>query len=230
LHLSTKEAPVSESVLPAELRRAVEQGLRPVRPLRAPWKRALTLLPFGALLLAGVPWYFGLRGDAGTVGGALLWGLSALQLCFGMALIGAALHEAVPARSLSWPAVALALAAGLGLMVAVTLATDAVSSTRVPPRLDTFFWGVCFGTSVLLGGPVLVVSGWLASRALPLRPEVAGVLYGMGSGLLVEAGWRLYCHISDPVHVLLAHGGSVLALSVLGALLMRVWERVLRGR
>jgi hypothetical protein len=215
---------------PAVLRAAVERDLRAVRPLRMPWQRALALLPLAALLLAGIPWGFGLREDAGTLGGLLLWGLSALQLAVGLALIGTALRETVPARSLSWPAVLFAVGGGLGLMVAVTMVTNAVSPTHVPRRLDTFYWRVCFDTSVLLGLPVVAVAGALASRGLPLRPAVAGALFGLGSGLLVEAGWRLYCEVSDPVHVLLAHGASVVALTVLGALSMRVWQRVLRRR
>jgi hypothetical protein len=45
----------------------------------------------------------------------------------------------------------------------------------------------------------------LVARAFPLRPRLAGALYGIGAGLIADAGWRLFCHFSDPVHVFGAH-------------------------
>ena len=35
----------------------------------------------------------------------------------------------------------------------------------------------------------------LARRSrFPLRPRLAGALYGVGAGLMSDAGWRLFCH------------------------------------
>ena len=73
-----------------------------------------------------------------------------------------------------------------------------------------YVWGVCLTGTVVSALPALAVAGWLAARAFPLRPRLAGALYGVGAGLMADAGWRLFCHFSDPAHVFGAHtlGGS----------------------
>ena len=93
-------APLARPQAPAELRQQIARDLRPVTPLPRPWKRALVLLPLGVALLAGVPAWFGLRGDAAVLGDGLLWGLSLAQLLFGLLLVTAALREAVPGQGL----------------------------------------------------------------------------------------------------------------------------------
>jgi hypothetical protein len=55
-----------------------------------------------------------------------------------------------------------------------------------------------------------------------LSPQIAGALYGAGAGLLSDAGWRLFCHYSDPLHVLPTHLGAVVAATLLGALAGRL--------
>jgi len=71
------------------------------------------------------------------------------------------------------------------------------------------------------------VSGWLAARAFPLRPRLAGALYGIGAGLMADAGWRLFCHFSGPAHVLGAHTLGVIVTGLLGT----VWAtRLFRSR
>jgi hypothetical protein len=69
--------------------------------------------------------------------------------------------------------------------------------------------------------PALALAAWLVGRAYPLRPLVAGALYGAGAGLLADAGWRLFCHFSDPAHVFAAHTLAVCVTSAAGALLSR---------
>ena len=63
---------------------------------------------------------------------------------------------------------------------------------------------ICFRTSALAALPAVIASGVLAARAFPLRPAIAGALYGLGSGLIADAGLRLFCEYSVPTHVLLA--------------------------
>ena len=46
--------------------------------------------------------------------------------------------------------------------------------------------------------PALIVAALLAARAFPLRPGVAGALYGLGCGLIADAGLRLYCEYTAP--------------------------------
>ena len=75
----------------------------------------------------------------------------------------------------------------------------------------------CFKTSALAAVPAIIVAAILAARAFPLRPGIAGGLYGLGAGLMADAGLRLYCDYSVPSHVLFAHGGAVAASMIAGA-------------
>ena len=77
---------------------------------------------------------------------------------------------------------------------------------------------VCFGGHIVLGAPVLFVAAALLGRALPGQPWLAGALFGAGAGLVADASWRLVCPISDPWHVLPAHGSAVLVLAAVGSL------------
>lgn len=210
------------SLPPAALRQAILADLRPVRPLRRPWVRALLLLPPAILLLLGQPLALGLRGDAPALGFGLLWGLSALQALAGVVLIGAALREAVPGRTLAG-AGALMLALALAWTVAVTLLTWGASATVAPPGRVATFWKICFGGPVVLGLPVLAFALLLGARAFPLRPALVGGLAGMGAGLITDSGWRAFCHVSEPSHVLLAHVAAVATLALLGAFGARLW-------
>ena len=58
----------------------------------------------------------------------------------------------------------------------------------------------------------------LAARAYPTRPALAGALIGLGAGLMADAGWRIFCHFSEPAHVLSAHLAAVVMSAVIGAL------------
>jgi hypothetical protein len=55
---------------------------------------------------------------------------------------------------------------------------------------------------------------------------VAGAVYGLGAGLMADAGVRLFCWVSAPAHVLVAHGGAILFLALAGALAATVVERI----
>ena len=79
-------------------------------------------------------------------------------------------------------------------------------------------WRICFGATILTALPALAIAGWLVARAFPLRPRLAGALYGLGAGLLADAGWRLFCHFSDPAHVLAAHTAGIAATCALGTI------------
>lgn len=212
--------------IPPRLREQVTRDLRPVRPLAAPWRRAAFLIPAAAIVLLSVPSVLGLRHDASILGISLSWGISALQMLAGIVLVGLAFVESVPGRALSARVLATALGAGIGLVLAVTLTTFLVSPGEPPGRLRELFFRYCFRHSALIGAPLVLVAGFLASRALPLRPWAAGALYGLGSGLMADAGWRLFCDVSAPEHVIAAHGGAILALMLLGMLAATAAERI----
>jgi hypothetical protein len=207
----------------AAARGAILADLTPVRPLAAPLRRALVLLPAGILLLASQPLIYGLRGDAPVLGLFRLWGLSAGQSLLGLLFIAAALREAVPGRALPRGRVLLAL--GALVSVAVTFVTWQGSATVVPPGHVAFYWTVCFTRPVMIGFPVMAIALALAWRAYPLRAALVGALAGLGAGLMTDAGWRTFCHVSDPVHVLSAHLAAVLALSGAGAAIAALLDR-----
>ena len=56
----------------------------------------------------------------------------------------------------------------------------------------------------------------LVARAYAVRPRWAGLLGGAGAGVLTDGVWHLICPYADLLHVLVWHGGAVLALAVSG--------------
>ena len=211
-----------DEMAPPVLRERIAAELAPVAPLRKPWLRAAAALPLAVLLLFAASSIYGLRGDAGRLGWTLTWGLSTVELALGMLLIGFALREAIPGRVWSPPALLGSLGAALGAVLFITFATWRISPTRIVSESVAYVTSVCFGYPLLAAVPVILFAGLLVSRAFPLRPQIAGALYGAGAGLLSDAGWRLFCHYSDPGHVLSAHLGAIIAATLLGALTGRL--------
>lgn len=205
-----------DSVPPA-LRDAIARDLRPVAPLPPPSARVLPLVPVGFLLLAGSVAVFGLRGDAGALGPWLTWLASSAQMGLGLVAMAAALREAVPGTTLARRAVGAIAGTAVLAVVFITWATWWTSPTTVPAEAAGFVWRVCVAGTLVAALPAMVIAGWLVARAFPLRPRLAGALYGLGAGLLADAGWRLFCHYSDPAHVLGAHTLAVGIAVMLGA-------------
>jgi hypothetical protein len=209
---------------PADLRRAIAANLSPVRPLAPPWKRALVLAPFAAVLLVAAPLIFQFR-DLDALGWLLSWGASFVQAAAGVGLVAAALRESIPGRNWSTRTLVLLAAGVLALVTAVTVASwHASPVTLVRGWLTVGL--ICFAASVASALPATIVTAWLALRALPTRPAVAGLLAGLGGGLMADAGWRLFCHYSDPPHVLATHLGGVLCAGLVGAALTRTLARL----
>jgi hypothetical protein len=65
----------------------------------------------------------------------------------------------------------------------------------------------------------------LAARAYPTRPAVAGAMLGLGAGLMADAGWRIFCHFSEPAHVLSAHLAAVIMSTIIGAIAVRAYRK-----
>jgi hypothetical protein len=202
--------------LPDDLRARVTTDLRPVRPLLPPWQRALLLVPAALLVWALAPAVFGIRGDLGAIGPVLAWGGSLVQLAIAAVIIAGALREAVPGEQLPRPFATLLLACGFAATVLLAFATNAVSPEPVPRSETWFAWWFCWEGAVRAGAPLVLLIAVLLARGLPMRPGLAGALSGMGAGTAVDGGWRLYCSYSNPTHVVLSHGGAVLALTVAG--------------
>jgi hypothetical protein len=214
-----------ETIVPLALRAVITADLRPVAPLPRPIRRMVWLVPIALLLLGTAVFVFGLRRDAPVLGIGLTWLASALQMLLGLVLATAALREAVPGTTLSRQAIGFVFATALLAVVTLTWMTWLVSPTAILSGHVAFVWRVCVAGTVLSALPALAVSGVLVARAFPLRPRLAGALYGVGAGLMADAGWRLFCHFSDPSHVFGAHMLGVALAGVLGILVASVLKR-----
>ena len=203
--------------LPGDLRARLAADFQPVRALRSPWTRTLWLLPLAVVALLAASIAFNVRTDAPNLGWLGLWGLSIAQSVMGLLVVGAALREAIPGRDWSRGAIALWLAVPIVIIVAVTL----MSWEASPVFLHAGWWlvgGLCFAGSAATALPVVALASILAARAYPTRPAVAGALLGMGAGLMADAGWRIFCHFTEPAHVLSAHLAAVVMSTMIGAL------------
>ena len=203
--------------LPEDLRGRLMADYRPIRALPSPWARALWILPFALIALVAAPVAFSVRPDAASLGWLGVWGLSIAQSLIGLLVVGAALREAIPGRDWSRGAIALWLSIPVVALVGVTL----LSWEASPMLLRAQWWlvgGLCFAGSAATALPVVALAGILAARAYPTRPLIAGSLLGLGAGLMADAGWRIFCHFSDPAHVLSAHLAAVIVSTIIGAM------------
>jgi len=202
---------------PAELRARLAADYHPVRALRSPWLRVLAILPLALIALVAAPLAFEVRPDGANLGWLGVWGLSIAQSAIGLFVVGAALRESIPGRDWSRGAIALWLAIPIAVIVAVTLTSWQAS----PVLLRGGWWvvaGVCFAGSAATALPLVAFASILAARAYPTRPAVAGALLGLGAGLMADAGWRIFCHFSEPSHVLSAHLAAVVMSTIVGTL------------
>ena len=210
--------------LSPSVRVEIARSLSPVRPLRGPWQRAMAFALMGLLLLVAIPLAYGLRWNAPLLG-AGLWGGSVLQIAVAVGLLACALAESIPGRQGGHSRLLAHAALGVGVVLVVTGLTFLTSPTYVPPGAAGYF-RVCISRSFAIGLVPLAVAVLLLRRGLPLRPAVAGALAGLGAGLLADSGWRLFCEVSDPAHVLAAHGSAVLGVALAGALSGRLVRRL----
>jgi hypothetical protein len=202
--------------VPAQLRTRLAADFAPVRALPSPWTRALSVVPLAIVALVAAPVAFDVR-PAADLGWLGVWGLSIAQSLIGLLVIGAALRESIPGRDWSGAAIAMWLAIPISAIVAIT----ALSWEASPVSLRAGWWlvgGICFAGSAATALPVVALSSILASRAYPTRPLIAGSLLGLGAGLMADAGWRIFCHFSEPAHVLSAHLAAVIMSTIIGAM------------
>jgi hypothetical protein len=213
----TESATPHSLPMPAGLRRAIEADLHPVVPLAPPLVRVAAVAPIALFLLVGAALVFGVRGDALRLGWILTWGASSVEMTLGLTLVAAALREAVPGTTLSRRALTATFAAAMVAIVAITWLTWSASPTRIVRDPGAFIWRVCVGGTTVSALPALFLSGWLVARGFPLRPRLAGALYGLGAGLMADAGWRIFCHFSEPAHVFGTHTLAVGITTIVGA-------------
>lgn len=210
---------------PPDLRDRIVRDLAPTRPLRPPLVRALVLVPFAAAVVVAIPALHFFRPDMPAIGVVRAWGFSIGQAIAGIVIVAAALREAIPGRALSRAVVAAIIACGFALPAALLMLTSGGFDIGPRPGLELGDGITCFRVSAVGALPALMIAAFLAARAFPTRPSVAGALYGLGGGLIADAGLRLYCEYSQPEHVILAHGGAIAASIVAGVVLAWITRR-----
>ena len=220
---------MSERV-PATLEAAIRSDLQPVRRLPSPLLRTVWLAPLALVTLIAASRMFSFRMDADALGWTMTWAISVVQTVLALALIGLALRDAIPGRSLATPLVLLVSLAALGFTTAITLRTWSVSPTTIQSLSPVWVGEICFTGMMVSALPLLVAAAILARRAFTVRPWSSGALYGLGAGIGADAGWRLFCHFSDPVHVFPTHTGAVIATMGLGVIVAIVAQRVSAAR
>jgi hypothetical protein len=157
-----------------------------------------------------------------VIGFVKAWGFSFGQALAGLVIVGVALRESIPGRALSRGAVVATVAAGLAIPF-VLLAVTASAFNVGPEQGRAWEEGVgCFRVSAVSAIPALIAAAFLAARALPTRPALAGALYGLGCGLVADAGLRLFCEYTVPSHVLFGHGGAIVGAMVFGAVAAKI--------
>jgi hypothetical protein len=189
-----------------------------VRPLSSPARRAIWIAPAAVAVMAIVLAWWGLRADHTAVGPWRLWLASLLQVALAVMLSRFTLAESIPGQHPSLRSHVVVAFAAVLFVVLLTEATFAVSRTFVPAAWAPRFFWICFTRPIVLGLPVLLLIGVMLRHGLLSRPALAGALAGLAAGLASDAAWRLYCHVSDPTHVLAAHVGAILSLSATGML------------
>jgi hypothetical protein len=214
--------------LPEALRDALAADHRVVHPLRPAPVRALWVALWAVLALGVLPFVIGIRGDAASLGLALSWGAAFLECGAGLALVVLALREAVPGSGVTLPVRLTAVFAGLGVHVLVAILSwlrRGMPAGTFPPA-----GAACFPKESMLALPALALTLLLVMRAFAVRPRWAGAIGGAGAGLLTDGVWHMICPYAELEHVLVWHGGAVVALIALGWLAGAAIEAARRRR
>lgn len=207
------------------IRSEIFRDLSPVRPMASEWIRALFLLPYALFALVLLLLATGLRPDAQDLGAEVLWGLAALQLLAAYLIFSVAFRQAVPANAVSpmtllfFPFLVFVMQAGVAYW------TYRYSPLEVPSDSVYVYGLACLGMMCLFGAVPLVIAVRLLGRGLPLRPGFAGLVIGLGSGLVADAVYRTHCAYSHWSHILPWHGGAVLLLALVGFGAGILWEK-----
>jgi hypothetical protein len=217
---------MNEGNIPASLLNLVRADLEPVRPLPAPSRRLLALVPLALILFFGPPMYWGWRANFALLPSWTSWGLSALESLGGAALMALALRQAVPGLAVRRRWVWLAFAGAALLFASVQLTTAHVLPTRVDEASSWRIAWECVFMELPFALPSLAISAWLVARALPTRPALTGGAYGLAIGLMTDAGMRLFCEVDEAAHVFAAHGGVILLGAVGSAFTATLIERI----
>src|SRR5262245_17930550 len=186
---------------PDHTRSTIARDLRPVRPLWPPTRRVLVLVPIALATLVAIPTVYFFRSDLAVLGFLRAWGLSLVESFVGLVVVTLALVESIPGRALSSRTLVAAFVGGLATPFLILGITARTFSIGGPPGAEWSEGFICFRTSAVGAVPALLAAAVLVARAFPLRPGIAGALYGLGCGIVADAGLRLFCEFTVPSHV-----------------------------
>ena len=216
---------MSPDSIPARLRSAIDDDSQPIRPLHPVWVRIMLAVAVTVVVLAFVLANASLRTDMARLPMWLSWGAAALQLGFGLALIGLALRESVPGAGVPGGVVRSAAVAALAVQVFVGIATSIYSPAAGLPVHGIASGMGCFTHEAFMALPTFVITLLLVFRALPLRAPIAGLLGGAGATVASDAVIHLVCPTSNLSHVLIWHSGAVVFFMAVGWLVGFAWQR-----
>lgn len=207
---------MTEDRLYQQIREKIEEDFAPVKPLKEPWKRAFWIFPFVLLLAVAVLAVFHLRTDASNFTPLGLYGFILLQVAVCYLLLSAVLKTGVPGSFLSLSSLALLGVTAAAVFLEASRVHYSASPNPPPPGQEISMGAACIAIVGIMGVASLIGGFFLARHGLPLRSGTTGLLLGLGSGLAVEAVWRLHCPFTSWSHVLVFHGGAVLILASAG--------------
>ncbi len=205
------------------VRDEVSRDLEPVTALRPAWISALITIPVALLLLSVVLAVYGLRSDSAAIGGWALWGPATLMVVAAYVVLIMALTQRSPESTVSWMSWIVLPMGAVALQLGGAYWTLAYSGLAAPVTWQTE--AMCFWRISILGVPPVLLVLWLLSRGLPLRPKIAGLLAGVGGGLVAEGIYRLHCGMSHTTHVVTWHTAAILVMGLLGVLAGVGWDR-----
>jgi len=204
--------PALSATLEAEL-----GTLAPVAP-RRPVRQLAMLLAISLVYGAGVLAVVTTRRDAGElptgwlVGAALGWSIGFVVPCY-LALVPRA--GAVTPR---WRLAALAaLVTSVGF-IALGFAIHPSGPHSVQYGAEHFFRGhTCLEIGLTTALVPIVLGALFLRGALPVGARGIAAALGAGGGSLGGLVLHLHCHVTDPLHVGLIHGGVVVVAAALAA-------------
>jgi hypothetical protein len=187
----------------------------PTRPVRERLGRVALAVAFAWIVL--VTWFFGFRSDLHTVEVAAPLALWTLLAGVGLALVLRPRARGLPAGVRALQAVVVVVP--LAFLVA---AAATAGSEPVPAAMHA----TCLAVTGGLALAPLALAALVLRRSFLSAPAWRGAAIGVLCGLGATIGIHAHCAVADLFHVLLAHGLSLGAGALLGAVAGALQGRV----
>lgn len=209
-----------------EAKRASGLPRMPALPIRSRTRTQVRRLRWlavmvGAVWLTALIAQAGLRPDFHELPVLYTFGLPAVMYLSGMMMLGMAVSRG---RSGAGPRPRRARLALLVLPLLFALSTlwIEVGAHSIIPQTARAAWashGACGLFTLVLGAVPFGVALLALRYAFPVHASTRGALVGLCCGLAATATIHLHCPVTLTSHILLSHGGPLLVLTILGAVL-----------